>query len=73
MEWTGYKTNPQTLSLDPPDMRVGPLDEATDEGHLAMAACCVHKCLDDARVPRYDEKGERYSLWGRVLRFKEMK
>lgn len=33
---------------------------------------CVHMCLDDAGVPRADEGGAIFSLWGRVLRFKQM-
>ena len=34
---------------------------------------CVHKCLDDAGVPREDKSGQQYSIWGRVLLFKEQK
>jgi len=32
---------------------------------------CVHKCLDDEEIPRVDDKGEEYSVWGRIYRLKE--
>jgi hypothetical protein len=45
---------------------VMPINEADPVGHLAVEALCVHRCLDDRNVPRADERGETYSLWGRV-------
>lgn len=33
---------------------------------------CAMMALDKAGVPRADEKGEVFSLWGRILRFSEM-
>jgi len=56
---------------DPPDKRIGPINESTDEGFLAMDAACSHKCLDDANVPRQDSIGNTYSLWGRILQYKK--
>lgn len=39
---------------------------------LAEDIECLHMCLDDAGVPRDDGHGNTYSMWGRVLRFKDM-
>ena len=39
---------------------------------LAEDIECLHMNLDDAGVPRDDGSGNTYSLWGRVLRFKDM-
>ena len=39
---------------------------------LAEDIECLHMCLDDAGVPRTDEKGNTYSMWGRVRLFKDM-
>jgi hypothetical protein len=55
----------------PPDQRLPPMNEASPEGHCAVEAACVHKCLDDRAVPREDAAGNTYSLWGRVLKFKK--
>lgn len=55
----------------PPDKRLPPINEATPEGHCAMAAACAHRCLDDAGVPRKDRHGT-LSLWGRIVRFRHM-
>lgn len=30
---------------------------------------CLHKCLDDAGVPRSDGDGKTFSMWGRVVRY----
>lgn len=37
--------------------------------HMAEDAECLHKCLDEAKVPRADEGEAIYSLWGRVQAF----
>lgn len=56
---------------EPPDKRLPPMNEATPEGHCAVEAACVHRCLDERGVPRADAEGQVYSLWGRVCRFVE--
>lgn len=37
---------------------------------LAEEIECLHLALDKAGVPRGDDRGFTYSLWGRVIRFK---
>lgn len=45
--------------------------EANRAELLAEDIECLHMCLDKAGVPRKAACGETYSLWGRVLRFKD--
>jgi hypothetical protein len=42
--------------------------EESPLGHAAAEAGCVHRSLDERGIPRADESGLVYSLWGRVLR-----
>lgn len=51
------------------DKKLGIVNEATPEGKCAVDAACVHQCLDEKGVPRADDEGLEYTLWGRVLRF----
>ena len=54
-----------------PDKCIGIQNEATPEGHCAVEAACVHRCLDDRDVSR-KEGDQTLSLWGRVMEFVRM-
>lgn len=44
----------------------------TETYYQAEERECAMQALDSAGVPRADDNGEVFSLWGRIMRFKEM-
>ena len=74
--WSGDKRDPRDIGMDVNGLLIIPKGEPIYAGSQAELEAeeteCVHMCLDDAGVPRADEGGAIFSLWGRVLRFKQM-
>ena len=57
---------PCAPALPPSDQRLpADLNEAAPEGHCAVEAASVHRCLDEHGIPRTGPGGS-LSLWGRV-------
>ena len=74
--WSGDKRDPRDIDMDVNGLLIIPKGEPIYAGSQAELEAeeteCVHMCLDNAGVPRADEDGAIFSLWGRVLRFKQM-
>jgi hypothetical protein len=68
------RVDPRDIGSDVLGFLIVPAGEPVYAGSMseldAEETECVHMCLDDALVPRADENGAIFSLWGRVKRFK---
>ena len=80
--WTGEARDAYDIGSDtfgllivPPGEPVYAHGESMAENRAELLAEdieCLHMALDKAGVPRKANGGFEYSMWGRVLRFKEM-
>ena len=78
--WTGKKRDPRDIGSDVQGFLISSDIEEINAHCACMASNraellaedieCLHMCLDDAGVPREDEDGKIYSMWGRVLKYK---